>query len=94
MKRTYKDEAEVVALIDRYKAEMEKTLIKIENTNHLADMLRTTVEAHRIAGLRNDAESMQREIEWRVGRIETLGEILAELMTAELPFDRKAEVDP
>ncbi len=87
MKRIYKDEAEVIALIDKYREEIAKTLTDIEQTHQLADALRGTKEASRILGLRNDAETMQREIEWRSGRIETLGEILAELRTAELPFE-------
>lgn len=91
MKKTFKDEAEVIALIDLYRKQVDETLARIEHTGHLADRLRDTMEASRIPGLRADVETMHREIEWRSGRLETLKEVLAELRTLELPFPGKEE---
>jgi len=93
MKKVFKNEAEVIELIDKYKAQILETLGEIEQTNHLADALRNTKEAHRISGLRQDVETMHREIEWRTGRLETLKEILAEMRTLQLPFNKLNELD-
>lgn len=87
MKKTFKDEAEVIALIDLYRRQIDETISRIEHTNRLADRLRDTMEASRITGLRADVETMHREVEWRSGRLETLKEILAELKTLPLNLE-------
>jgi len=94
MKKKFKDEAEVIALIDKYLKDIASTMASIRDKDHLADQLRNTCEASRIPGLRAEVETMHVEIAWREGRLETLKEILAEFRTLELPFDEKAEVDP
>lgn len=86
MKKKFKDEAEVLALIDRYKDEISKTVIRICDKGMLAERLRDTCEASRVPGIRDEIETMGVEIAWREGRLETLKEILAEIRTMELPF--------
>lgn len=94
MKKVFATEEEVIALIDKYRAHNDQTLIRIEGTNKLADSLRDTIESSRIHGLRADVETMHREIEWRIGRLETLKEILSEMKTLPLPFNKLNELDP
>ena len=91
MKKKFKNEAEVIELIDKYRTTISKTLTSIEHLTHLADALRGTCESFRIPGIRDDIETMHREIEWREGRLETLKEILSEMMTLELPFKEENE---
>lgn len=86
MKKKFETEAEVIALIDKYHAEIKHDLCEIETFNVLADALRMTREAHRIPKIRDEVETFHRQIEWRQGRLETLREILAEMRTLELPF--------
>lgn len=94
MKKTFKDEAEVVALIDKYLKEIVDTRVRISERDLLCERLRDTCEAGRIAGLRAEIETMHVETAWREGRLDTLKEILAEMRTLELPFVKNVEVDP
>lgn len=93
MKKKFKDEAEIIALIDRYLVDIREVNDKIGSTNHLADHLRGTCEASRIPGLRADCDRMSNEVAWREGRLDTLKEILAEFRTLELPFNKLNELD-
>lgn len=86
MKKKFKDEAEVIALIDKYHDQIKEDLCQIQDFNTLADVLRMTFEAHRIPKIRDEVETFHRQIEWRQGRLDTLREILAEMRTMELPF--------
>jgi hypothetical protein len=94
MKKVFKNEAEVISLIDKYHQDIRETQVRISEREHLCERLRDTCEAVRISGLRSDIETMHVEIAWREGRLETLKEILAEMRTMELPFNAGAEVDP
>lgn len=86
MKNKFESEEEVIRLIDKYREDIKSDLTHIEQYNELADSLRLTCWAHKIAGLRDEIETYHRQIEWRTGRLATLGEILAEMRTMELPF--------
>jgi hypothetical protein len=95
MKRFYKDEAEVVELIDRYLNEIVQTNQEIVNKDLLCTRLRDTMEGNRISGLREDIKILTREVAWREGRLATLKEILAEMRTLQLnlqpPEEAKSE---
>ena len=73
-------------MIDKYHDQIKNDLCEIQNFNTLADALRMTFEAHRIPKIRDDVETIHRQIEWRMGRLETLKEILAEFRTLPLPL--------
>jgi len=94
MKRKYSTEEEVLDWINKYRAEISKIRIQAAETGLLADSLRGTMESHRITGLRADVETMFNEIEWREGRIVTLGEILAEMRTLKMPFIEDIDEEP
>ncbi len=94
MKRKYSSEDEVLDWINKYRAEISKIRIQAAETGLLADALRGTVESHRITGLRADVETMLNEIEWREGRLKTLGEILSEMRTLKMPFIEEIEEAP
>ncbi len=91
MKQVYKDEAEVVQLIDRYLDEIVKSNQEIVNKDLLCTRLRDTMESNRILGLREDIKTLNREVAWREGRLATLKEILAEMRTLQLPLDSPKE---
>jgi uncharacterized protein involved in exopolysaccharide biosynthesis len=94
MKNPYKNEAEVVALIDKYLKAIVDNNQQIINKDILCAHLRGTVEADRIAGIRDQIATLTREVAWREGRLETLKEILAEFRTLELPLQARATIDP
>jgi len=91
MKRKYANEAEVLVWIGKYRADINNIREKAAETGLLADSLRGTMESHRIPKLRADVETMFNEIEWREGRIVTLGQILAEMQTLKMPFIEDVE---
>lgn len=93
MKKIFKEESEILALIDRYLSDIREINDKIGGTNHLADHLRGSCEASRIPGLRADCERMSNEVTWREGRLNTLKEILSEFRTLPLPFNKLNELD-
>lgn len=84
MKR-FTSKEEIVFLIDKYTSEMLDLARQAESKDHLADCLRTTEESHRIPRLREAAEKIRSQREWRNGRLRTLGEKLSEFQTPTLP---------
>lgn len=93
MKKIFKDESEILALIDRYHLDIQEINAKVSDTSQLADHLRGTCESSRIPGLRADCDRMSNEVAWREGRLDTLKEILAEYRTLPLPFNKLNELD-
>ena len=85
MKPRFDHERQITDLIDQYIREKEELLEDAAADDHLADVLRDTKEAHRIARIRNDADAKRKRAKWRDGRLETLKEKLAEFRTKQLP---------
>ena len=85
MKKRFKSEAEIVELIDQYRHDIAETNGVIDDLEQLITALRTTCEAYRIMGLRQDIERHTRQVAWREGRLETLKQALAEFLTAPIP---------
>jgi predicted RNase H-like nuclease (RuvC/YqgF family) len=83
--KRYKDESEILELIDQYHAEIKKLGVKVEKDNTLAHALRGTSEHHRIEGLNERVLRFEKQISWRNGRLETLKDRLAEMRTMTLP---------
>jgi hypothetical protein len=92
MKNKFKDESEIIAVIDKYHDQIKEDLIEMQNFNTLADALRMTCEAHRINKIRDEIETIHRQIEWRMGRLDTLKEVLSEMRTMELPFNNETSI--
>lgn len=84
-KARFKDEAEIIAVIDRYHGDIADLTLKIASKEELAKALRNTEESHRIPHLRDLIERLQSQIDWRKQQLVSLGERLAEMQTIPLP---------
>lgn len=85
MKPRFTTKDEIVALIDKYKAEHTNMCLRVHDLEFLANRLLGTCEQHRVATVREQAEKIRAQISWRETRLTNLGEKLSEFMTQQLP---------
>lgn len=85
MKPRFTTKDEIVAMIDKYKAEHAEMCPIEHGLELLAIRLIGTCEEYRIPNLRAQAEKIRAKISWRETRLQNLGEKLSEFMTSQLP---------
>lgn len=85
MKPRFTTKDEIIALIDKYKAEHATMCVRVHDLEFLAGRLIGTCEQHRAATVREQAEKIRAQISWRETRLQNLGEKLSEFMTMQLP---------
>lgn len=83
MKR-FTDEAEILALIDKYTEEARALSNSADNLDAQADSYRGTENAFQIGGLRDVADKARERVVWRHRRISHLKDKLAEFRTQPL----------
>lgn len=85
MKPRFTTKDEIVAMIDKYKAEHAAMCVRVHDLEFLANRLLGTCEQHRMSTIRDQAERIRAQISWRETRLQNLGEKLSEFMTSQLP---------
>jgi hypothetical protein len=85
MKPRFTTKDEIIALIDKYKAEHAKMCVRVHDLEFLSSRLLGTCEQHRVSSIREQADKIRAQISWRETRLGNLGEKLAEFQTPQLP---------